>query len=676
MKKYKVCVYTICKNEEQFVERWVESMKEADEIYVLDTGSTDNTFKKLKQLGVHVKTKIIDPWRFDIARNLSLEMVPNDCNICVCTDLDEVLEKGWRTTLEKIWQKDTTRCKYIYNWKLDENNKPLVSFYYEKIHSRKNYKWVFPVHEILEYTGKNEQWVKTDKIVLNHYPDPYKSRSNYLSLLELSVKENPNNDRNRHYLGREYMFHQKWNEAIDTLISHLNLPTSTWKDERAASMRFIARCYQHLNRINEARMWLKYAIEEAPYLRDAYVELANLEYKKENWNLVYEYGKKALDIKSNERTYINEIFTFDETVYDLLSISCYYQNKIAESLNYIDKALKINPNNERIKNNKIYIEQELNKNKLISNNSIDKNFYNLISILKKLTKEEILNNIKNSYQSLNYETKKSIEDFFKKFNYWGTLNYEDNDYEEINRRSNSIYNHLNDFIWLYEKLEDYRSKKVLYAILNNWYCYDFITLNECRENTYKDYFDLDIVKCNENEVFVDLGAFTGDTITDFLNEYNGKYKKIYAYEITEESFAQLKNTLSNLTNIELRKKAVLDKNSKVYIEKNINGASANKIIETGIKTIEAVSLDEDIKEKITTIKMDIEGSEKKALIGATNHIKNEHPNLLISVYHNHEDIWKIPKIIEKIQTGYQFYLRYHGGNIFPTEVTMIAIYKK
>ena len=89
-KKYKVCVYAISKNEEQFIERWYNSVKEADEIYVLDTGSTDNTRKKLKKLGAHVKKKIIKPWRFDVARNESLKMVPNDADICICTDLDDV----------------------------------------------------------------------------------------------------------------------------------------------------------------------------------------------------------------------------------------------------------------------------------------------------------------------------------------------------------------------------------------------------------------------------------------------------------------------------------------------------------------------------------------------------------------------------------------------------------
>ena len=125
MRKYKVCVYAICKNEEKFVDRWFESMKEADSIYVLDTGSEDNTVQKLKEKGVIVKTDIIIPWRFDIARNKSIDMIPEDIDICVCTDLDETFNKGWRSELEKVWKSNTTRGKYIYNWCIDKNNKPM-----------------------------------------------------------------------------------------------------------------------------------------------------------------------------------------------------------------------------------------------------------------------------------------------------------------------------------------------------------------------------------------------------------------------------------------------------------------------------------------------------------------------------------------------------------------------
>ena len=360
MNKYKICVYAISKNEEKFVNRWFKSMKEADEIFVLDTGSTDNTVNKLKSLGVNVKQEVIDPWRFDVARNKSMDMIPDDYDICVCTDLDEVFVPGWRKELERIWDNHTDRLMYNYNWLLDEFNNPLVNFYIEKIHTRNNYKWTHPVHEVLTFTGKgNENKKVTDNITVNHYPDNSKSRGSYLPLLELSVEEDPDNDRNMHYLGREYMYYHKWNECIDTLIKHLSLPSATWKDERCASMRFIARGYSNLGRFDEARMWLDKAIIEAPYLRDPYVERAILEYKLNNWDGVLEYCNKALKIKSHTKSYINEQFSWDHTINDLLSLY-YYNNEDYElALFYVNRALRISPNDERLIKNKEIMEKKL-----------------------------------------------------------------------------------------------------------------------------------------------------------------------------------------------------------------------------------------------------------------------------------------------------------------------------
>ena len=110
----KIYVYAICKNESSFVDRWVDSMSEADGIYVLDTGSDDGTDEKLRARGVHVTTELIVPWRFDNARNRSLELVPEDADICVCTDLDEVFHSGWRRLLEASWTPDATCACYRY----------------------------------------------------------------------------------------------------------------------------------------------------------------------------------------------------------------------------------------------------------------------------------------------------------------------------------------------------------------------------------------------------------------------------------------------------------------------------------------------------------------------------------------------------------------------------------
>ena len=352
MGKYKIIVYAISKNEESFVDRWYESMKEADQIYVLDTGSTDKTVEKLKSHNIYVKQEIINPWRFDIARNKSLDLVPLDADICICTDLDEVFQKGWREKLEGSWNDKITRAKYNYNWYIDEDNNPKISYYLDKIHTRKNYRWIYPVHEILENTNNKESIITLDNITLNHYPDRNKSRSSYLPLLELAIKENPNDDRNMHYLGREYMYYNQNDKAIKTLKKHLKLESATWKDERCASMRFISRCYIRKNNYKQANVWYEKAIKEAPYLRDPYVEKALLNFTEKDYNKVIYLCNKALDIKHNQKTYINETFSYDHTIYDLLSLCYYYKNEKDLSLYYINKAIEINPKLDRLKENK------------------------------------------------------------------------------------------------------------------------------------------------------------------------------------------------------------------------------------------------------------------------------------------------------------------------------------
>ncbi len=288
--------------------------------------------------------------------------------------------------------------------------------------------------------------------------------------------------------------------------------------------------------------------------------------------------------------------------------------------------------------------------------------------------EEIYNEIKNGYLKVSPNIQFALEDYFNKFPYWGKLKKDENNYEELYNRAKSLKEHINDYIWLYNKLEDYRSKKLLFAILDNWYNFDFETLNTSIEKNYPHYFDLDIVKCDKNEVFVDLGAYTGDTILDYFNCYGvNNYKKIYCYEITKNSFEILRNNLLHHPNIEFINKAASNEKGKIYIQESIVDNSANTTTDYGTLEIDSTTLDDDIKEKITCIKMDIEGDEQKALVGCTKHIKIEHPKLLISVYHNHEDLWKIPRIIEEIDSNYKFYLRYYGNNIFPTEIVLLAI---
>lgn len=308
-------------------------------------------------------------------------------------------------------------------------------------------------------------------------------------------------------------------------------------------------------------------------------------------------------------------------------------------------------------------------------NIIDINFNNLMNLIDKQSLEEVYHTIINKFKKIPLNMQNSIEDFINKFPYWGNLDIKKENYEELYNRAIMFKQHLNDLKWLYENLQDYRSKKVLFAIINNLYNCDFVSLNSSIETNYPHYFDLDLVKCTKDEVIADLGAFNGDTIIDYLNYYGlHNYKSIYCYEITKDIFTNLQNNLQYYPNIYCKRKAISNKKEKLFIKESKVDKSANIVANDGTEQIDVTTIDDDIKENISLIKMDIEGYEQKALEGCQKQIQKNHPKLLISVYHNHEDLWKIPRMIDEICPGYKFYLRYYGNNIFPTEIVLIGIY--
>jgi glycosyltransferase involved in cell wall biosynthesis len=102
-KKNRVAVYGVCKNEESNILTWYESAKNADYIFLLDTGSTDNTVEIAKSLGINVLSASFLPWSETQAKNTALALLPNDIDICVCLDLDQVIvTENWKEILSDI----------------------------------------------------------------------------------------------------------------------------------------------------------------------------------------------------------------------------------------------------------------------------------------------------------------------------------------------------------------------------------------------------------------------------------------------------------------------------------------------------------------------------------------------------------------------------------------------
>lgn len=357
----KVCVYAICKNEGQFVQRWMRSMSEADLVVVLDTGSTDDTAELLRQAGAQVTVEKIEPWRFDTARNRSLELVPEDVDICVCTDLDEVFRPGWRERLERAWRPGMGQVSYRYTWSFEPDGKEGCVFWSEKIHARHGYRWTHPVHEVLEWTGKGERpaIVPVEGIQLDHYPDPAKSRGQYLPLLELSVAESPEDDRNMHYLGREYMYRGRWDDCIRTLKRHLELPSAVWADERAASMRYIARAYANKGEEHQALAWYLHAVVQAPHLREPYMDLAAFLYERQEWDGVLYFTGCALKVRERPRTYICEASAWGSLPWDLRAMAFYHTGRLEQALEAAQEAARIAPQDERLAGNVKILGQQL-----------------------------------------------------------------------------------------------------------------------------------------------------------------------------------------------------------------------------------------------------------------------------------------------------------------------------
>ncbi len=352
MNKYKVSVYAIAKNEAQFVDRWMDAVGEADEVVVLDTGSEDDTVQKLKARGAKVYTEIIKPWRFDTARNMAMDFISADTDICVSNDLDEVFEPGWRKKLEETWDNSCTRARYLFTWSFHPDGRPHKQFPMEKIHRRYDFRWVHPVHEVLEYRGKGEEksvWI--NGLVLNHYPDLSKPRSQYLPLLELSAQENPTDDRTMFWLGREYMYYAKHDQCIETLKKYLHMPSAVWNEERCAAMRFIARSYQSKGELNEAKKWLYKALAECPHVREPYLYLARLGYEQNDWTLVYSMCRKALGISQPTGSYLMEPESWGYALYDFAAIASYRLGQYEESYEYAKKALEQASDDIRLKKN-------------------------------------------------------------------------------------------------------------------------------------------------------------------------------------------------------------------------------------------------------------------------------------------------------------------------------------
>ncbi len=176
------------------------------------------------------------------------------------------------------------------------------------------------------------------------------------------------------------------------------------------------------------------------------------------------------------------------------------------------------------------------------------------------------------------------------------------------------------------------------------------------------YFPKDLCALREDEVFIDCGAYDGDTIRLFLQQSQSVFRHLIAFEPDAANFALLETSIAGLDidvrkRIQLRHAATSSENGRVHMTEG-NGAASS--IGSGQCEVDAVALDNELSDiRPTYLKMDIEGAEGASLKGAAHLIRQHTPVLAISAYHCQNDIWSIPLLIQSINPNYSFFLRPH-----------------
>ena len=248
-------------------------------------------------------------------------------------------------------------------------------------------------------------------------------------------------------------------------------------------------------------------------------------------------------------------------------------------------------------------------------------------------------------------------------------------YDEI-KYKNNIRQNEEKYKELYNLLSDERSKRTLMCVLRFRVDGNYETLHSESDYTHNQYFDKDIMKFSDAEVFADCGGFVGDTTSLFISRVHD-FSKIYIYEpnpINHQKATQLltRQEAGKIDKIIIRKAGV---GIETISSKISLSGSGSHVSDDGDCDIQIVSLDEDIQEPITFIKMDVEGFELDALKGARNHILAEKPKLAICVYHKPDDLWEIPEYILSLNPEYKLYLRQYmiGDGENPWETVLYAV---
>ena len=345
----KIAVYTIALNEEKHVDRWFQSAKDADLLLIADTGSSDGTKQVAKTLGIKVYDIRVTPWRFDVARNKSLDLIPEDYDLCIQLDMDEVLLPGWRNKLEQAWNSGNKWPIYREITARNSDGSVLNFYHHFRIHPRQGVIWKYPIHEIVALKEGFQYHREFVDVEIEHLQDPNKSRSSYLHLLELAVMGMPHDWRMHHYLTREYWYRKDWQNLLLSSINAMKIYNG-WDVERASTCIWASEAAYNLGYKDWSVEWAERATKEAPDFYEAWHWHSHICHLLELWQECFHSASKILILEKHTHHLVKpEIWKW--WGYDLLALSAHYLGKNNIAILYGSKAVQGSPNDVRLQKN-------------------------------------------------------------------------------------------------------------------------------------------------------------------------------------------------------------------------------------------------------------------------------------------------------------------------------------
>lgn len=238
------------------------------------------------------------------------------------------------------------------------------------------------------------------------------------------------------------------------------------------------------------------------------------------------------------------------------------------------------------------------------------------------------------------------------------------------------------YLALFLALADERSREVLAAVVQHRLSLDPHPLEAVCERGHPQWFDPQFLPQQSSGIFVDGGAFDGDTVEGFIKAHGPDYQAIYAFELDPQIAARGALRLNNHPNVHYRNVGLSNRSGHVSIRSTggtdggIAGHSAASMAQldhpddpaSGETRVEIGRLDDLVPEPITFLKLDVEGEEANVLDGCKHHIQNDHPTIGLAVYHHAHDIWALPELLWNIRSDYNLSLRHYTDLAYETVI--------